>query len=242
MAGQFLYFVEGRDTMSPAEAERLGLSYAFPNGIAHVRCGTGPGSINGVVASPEADHCGYYPDSQEWRLYRFENPKIWVGWRRDKRPGPDDLRKHRDQLPGHEITMADGSTWVVPCALKIGAAGYIHRTVPSTLKLDDSGKWVSGDVLPQYRRLWEIANKWFDHWLNASQQGQSSLSAMDAVDMCCEALSVNYRVTRAECAALGLFDDQQNTLTAILGAVIDWPTYEQWRITQGEKKEEPAAA
>ena len=69
----------------------------------------------------------------------------------------------------------------------------------------------------------------------------SMTPAMDAVDMCCEALAVNYRVTRAECAALGLFDDQQNTLTAILGAVIDWPTYEQWRITQGEKKEEPAA-
>lgn len=241
MAGQFLYFVEGRDTLSPADAERLGLSYAFPNGIAHVRCGTGPGSINGVVASAEADHCGFYPDAQEWRIYRFEGPKIWVGWRRDKRPRPNDLSKHRERLAGHQVRMADGSEWLVPCALSVGSNGYMRRTVPSTLKLNEEGQWISGDVLPEYRRLWEIANKWFDHWVNASQQGQSLLSASEAVDMCCEALAVNYRVTRAECATLGLFDDQQNVLTEILGAVIDWPTYKQWSEAQSEKKEEPAA-
>ena len=46
-------------------------------------------------------------------------------------------------------------------------------------------------------------------------------------DAALTALSTNYRIGKAEVNALGLFDD--SSATAILSALVDWPTVLKWK-------------
>lgn len=233
---QFLYFVENREALGREEADRLGLGHAFPNGVACRRAGDGPGRQAGVICAADADGVGYWPERQEWRPAGLAG--IWIGWARDARPGPEDLARER-QTPGHWVGLSDGQPWLVPAAQRWEETGW-SRALPARLRLDAAGEWSSGEVLPNYARLWAAAQRWFDFVTTASGGTEVAVSFRAAADMACEALAVNYRVTRCEVAALGLLDDRNVAIAEVLNAVVDLPTFTAWSESR-EKKEEPAA-
>lgn len=233
---QFLYFVVNREALGREEAAKLGLGHAFPNGLACRGVGNGPGRQSGVICAADADGVGYWPERQEWLPAGL--PGIWIGWARDQRPGPDDLRRER-QVPGHLVTLSDGQPWLVPAAQRWEETGFA-RALPARMRLTAAGEWSSGEVLPDYCRLWTAAQRWFDFVTTASTGTPTTVLFREAADMACEALAVNYRMTRGEVAALGLLDDRQVTITAVLDAMIDMPTFTAWSESRREKKREPA--
>jgi len=233
---QLLYFIEGREALGRDEAERLGIGHAFPDGVACRRAGDGPGRQGGVVCARDADGLGYWPERQEW--HPAGSAGLWIGWHKDAKPRPEDLARER-QTSGHWVTLSDGCQWLIPAAQRWDDAGFV-RAVPSRLRLNAAGEWSSGEVLPDFARLWAAAQRWFDFVTVASEQGTASVAFGDAANMACEALAANYRVTRIEVAALGLLDDRQVAIAEILDALIDMPTFLAWSEARREKKQPPA--
>lgn len=235
--GQLLYFVEKLEACSGQDLERLGLRYAFEgDGCATRRCSDGPGGQPGLVLGMRSEQLGYWRDAQTWQQLREGPPVVWVGWSTAAPPSPADFLRPT-AIPGHEVQLADGQRWRVPIAFRL-EGGTVQRALPSRMRLDPQGRWVSDDVLPRFKRLWEIACRWFD--MNDPADSQQGLTVAEAADLCAEVLGVNYRLSRAEVGALGLLDDR-DSIQQILNAVIDWPTYIAW-VAQQKKTEANSAA
>lgn len=237
----FAYFIESRAAINRAGLVELGLGYAFAGAPCAVRSTTsGPGDAPGVVVACEASDAGYFPGKQSWRRLRGPvNARIWIGQYDDREPpGPDWLRTP-EQLPGHLVTLRDGRQWLVPCARQF-ADGEQRRAVPARLDIDGDGRWISGDVLPEYSRLWHAAERFAEWFLAGDQAG--ALLIGDLTDYAVAALSVHYRLGPVEAAMLGLFDDRGLAAREVMLAAIDWPTMQAWAESQKKATADQASA
>ena len=240
MAG-FLYYLPELDrSIKIDDARAAGLGYAFARRI----CGntfhtTEPFGGPGVVfADPDrVAKIGFYKE-QTWRP--VPGKPYWIGFYPERRPGPADLARPK-MLDGHFVRLADGNDWLVPVARgwhdEDGGAGWYHA-VPRTADLDDAGNWIQGDVVAEYRELWDLATAWWDVKAAAADAvaddagGERvavpwSLNTLaGSLDAAVAALAVNYRLSKFEVAALGLFDT--HSAQRILDAVVDWPTFARW--------------
>ncbi len=246
MAG-FLYFLPGQNRgIKIADLQAAGLGYAFERRMSPREVlGGGPdGNPGVVVADPESvPDIGYYADRQTWR--KIPGSRNWLGYLTHNRPTPADLQ--RDQvLDGHWITLADGNEWLVPIArgsveetfetpggAKDTRLAWCRNLPEATSIDDDEGHWIRDGVLARYRPLWDTATRWWDARSGAkipdAEEGKPTRVTFDfdgTNDGALLALQANYRVSKIEAAALGLFDDQ--CVVEILDALIDWPTIEAW--------------
>jgi hypothetical protein len=186
----------------------------------------GPGGSGGIVLADErhieAVKIGYYPDKQTWR--QVPRSEAWVGFYADDRPIPKDCA--RDQmLNGHPVRLGDDNLWIVPVARRFSDEnGELCQRValPVGNDLNASGEWVMNGILPRYQRLWDIAVAWFDAFHLGLEESSEVLALSWVLDSASEVLASNYRIGRAECAALGLMNGQSSM--AILDAVADVPT------------------
>lgn len=199
MAG-FLYFVPGREI--PGR-----LSYAFDRqpGTREVLAG-GVGGLSGCVLFDGSWHeqlhrVGYYPDEQHW-VNTGDN--VHVGWYPGDPPVPSDLVRAK-KLPGVEVSLGDGRDWSIPfCGVL--RDGVFQPELPSTYKRE-AGKWVPGDVLPQYAPLSAIAKDFADRFLSLGQTtGEFVVDVHDEVSRAVSVLSFNYRVSHDEVGILNLFN------------------------------------
>lgn len=237
----FAYFIEGRAAINRAGLNELGLGYAFAGTSCAVRAAmTGPGDASGVVVAADASDAGYFRERQAWRLLRREvGSRIWCGLASDREhPTPDDLRSP-EALPGHAVTLRDGRQWLVPCARQF-VDGEQRRAIPARMDIDDDGRWISGDVLPEYSRLWGAAERFADWFLGRDEQRQ--LLVADLTDFAVAALAVHYRLGPVEAAMLGLFDDRGMAAREVMLAAIDWPTMQAWIDSQKKTMAEQASA
>jgi hypothetical protein len=232
----FLYFIPGAGpTIDHAGLVAAGLGYAFDPDtprLARGVVGAGPdGASAGLIICAATDLGGveYRPDRQTWR--NVPGTAAWVGLNTDARPGPADLAR-AGLLAGHPVRLGDGRVWQAPTA-----RGYEERggelalcgKLPWRTRVDDAGKWVS-ELAERYRPLWDTACAFWDAFTaeqiapaaDAEEDGRRRFEFAESNDAALLALAVNYRLGKAEVDLLGLFNQQ--TVTAVLLALVDWPT------------------
>lgn len=245
----FLYYLPSSKpaaAVTLADVRAAGVGYAFdgrcePRGVTG-----GPDGGNGVIVNADGERLGYYPDRQQWRKTPapHHSPLTahwpWVGWYLDEPlPGPEDLSRN-EQLGGHVVKLGDGREWIVPVARGFtetddGIGWYL--ALPATLELAESGEWTSGPVEERYQPLWAIAEAYWEHFSSAvrvaagkataQSGGEIAFDFQGLPDAAVVALQANYRIGRTEAALLGLFDDKQRKATAVMQALIDWPSWDE---------------
>lgn len=236
-----LYYIPGESKAiaKPAELARLGLGYALEDRAMGCAVTEGPGGSGEgvVVADPTrvADHrIGYYEREQRWRKAPglvHRGAPIWVGVFTSAPPTPEDLVRLKP-LPGHWVTLGDGQRYVAPVARAVDESAdslLAINHLPQGVSVDDDGQWQASGTLPAYERLWRIALAWWDARIAGAEEqahGTVEFSFAGGMDAALECLSVNYRISKAEVALLGLFT--QTAAREILDAAIDWPTLERW--------------
>lgn len=249
MAG-LLYWLPKLDRSIKIEDVRAaGLGHAFERGLAantfHGKDGKKPFGAAGVTfADPDrVQKIGVY-DGQTWK--QAPGQKFWIGWYDNQRPGPGDLARSK-MLDGHCVRLADGNDYLAPVARGWNDSdddpGWFHA-VPRLTELDDAGNWIQGDVVAAYRPLWELATAWWDmknRAAEAVEEGAEQVRVDFEIDTfaglndaAAFALGQNYRVSKYEIAALGLFDT--HSAQRILDALVDGPTFRAWL-----EKKTPAA-
>lgn len=208
----FLYFAPAG---TPVEANSIAespIGYAFEGACASRECSEGPSGHPGVVLGQPGTQIGYFPHRQTWRQH-FADERYWVGMWNDPRPAESDLRRE-ESLPGKWIGLSDGAAWHVPIARSWvddgpNGCGWIS-VLPAQLDINVQGQWIKGDIKPRYGRLFELANKWWDHTAASIRVNGAPpvevMSAQEQFDGCAEALGFNYRIGKVEIVLLGLLD------------------------------------
>ncbi len=214
----FLYFLEDcslgqvRDLLPMRELGYLPADKLRMRGVSH-----GPGGRDGIVVGNsdqlEAGQVGYWQGKQIWR--RVPRQAAWTGYFIDSRPGPEDLVRG-EIVPGEDVRLGDGNLWHVPHAIDFHGPGLSR-----VMELDDDGRWVAGEVVPEHRALWDLAWQWRDaldelcRWGDAHKDsgGNPQFDGFSDERMTADwifsrsvhVLQTNYVVGQAEAAMLGLF-------------------------------------
>jgi hypothetical protein len=198
--------------------------------------------ILAAAESCEPGRLRYAPDEQEW----LEGAGFWVGRWKAEIIGPADLIR-RKPLDGHFLELADGAEWLCPVArshvIEGGAVRWRHK-LPRRVGLGADRKWLPGEVLPRYRRLWDLALAWWDARLVSAQAnanvGETIRFDFDGLyGAAAECLAANYRLGPDEISMLGLFDS--DSARKILDALIDLPTITALREELEKKTASPPA-
>jgi len=233
--GAFLYFVPA--ARSPAQAlDGLRAAGAAHATEAHPQC-------NQVTGCPPFNEPGFVvgwgtnyvldPDRQTWQrapvlVPGYEGPGYWVGFETAHPPGPQDLARVK-QLAGHLVEMGDGKLWLVPAARRWSPDDSGEPTwsvaLPAARGLNAEGRWVSGEVVPRHRPLW-------DHVVRVQQMLDAMAGGATEVDfdlaaeceMCVVALAANYRVGAVEVGTLGLLTSE--VIFPVIAALTDMPSLE----------------
>lgn len=205
----FLYFLpHGRSGNVEQCLDRYGLSYLVDDGHRLIsRDSSGyegtPGVVLGSSANFVEEQVKMSPDIQ-WKKF----PKAWselhpsLGVLPGSLPGVDDLVRSK-LLPGKALKLEDGGTWLVPNARVITEEGATCN-LPLCYGLDhETGDWISNQVLPKYRAIWDHANNYLTAKLEAASKNQNSFEIPDFQELVSDAMKVNYRVSSFELATLG---------------------------------------
>ena len=225
---QFLYYLPGvRGLFQPSTLEERGLAGVLePSRIRTQEVMRGPdGGPGTIVADAREVDCRYQPEAQDWA--EAHRGSFWAGLLRGARPGPADLA--RDVLyAGYAVLLADGNRWQVPMARDWRGA----TALDTRYALTEDGTW-GEQVVEKHQAFSKRAEAL---WLQIEEtlagrvaSGDAALSlgvtvsVGDEVDLCCEALAVNYRLGREEASLLGILT--RETHAAVVEAVLGWPEY-----------------
>lgn len=238
-----LYFVPDKKAgLSANEIREIGLDYALDGPVHQQTVSDGPGGVGVVLA--DARHCDpgrvrYVADEQEW----LKIPAGWLGRWKGETMEPSDLIRAKP-LDGHFVELADGRQWLCPVArthvIQQDKVRWEHA-LPVCVGMDENRRWSPGEVVPQYRRLWEISLAWWDAKMSATapdaEVGDTIRMDFEGIHtIAAECLAVNYRLGSDEISLLGLFDT--DSARKILDALIDLPTV----IALGEELEKKTAS
>lgn len=247
MAG-FLYFAKGwRQPVTRRLAEEWGLGYALENEPVDAECNhpeLGRGRLFTDLKRQDARALiARGRPRQVWSLHSpatgDTRPEVHVGYWSDAAPQPCDLLRST-ALPGHEVELGDGLSWVAPVALQWDAGLSAHTAaLPRGAVYDPvAAQWGPGKVDPRYEPLWEIATR-FDEWMRReNQRGREALgeqlgpaeelevtlSKAEALTDATAALGFNYLVGPVEASVLGWFARDSQVALRVLEAVVDWPS------------------
>lgn len=231
----FLYFIpKARPSDINQEGlSRWGLSYLVDDlaGVQkaegtrlHSRACSGIDGVEGVVVGSSANWSAEevkLTDQIEWKKFPksfiqgegidAENEKLRPSLgviKGQPLPGPQDLAR-ADQLSGKSLTLADANKWLIPNARVITDTGHAVCGLRCSFDLDDeTGDWVRGQVLPQYRKIWDHANAYVNNRLEAMLKATDgepvTWEIPDWQAMVVDAIQVNYRVSARELATLGV--------------------------------------
>ncbi len=140
---QFLYYNPGQppaDDLTAWGLSHLGKASELARSGSEV---PGPDGGSGrLYAINDSVRIRYLPDKQTWR--KAPGGKFWAGFDHDARPTPQSLLL-ADALPGVPVKLLDGNVWDVLQARRYTEKGLTHA-LPRRLTLDESGKWIQGDV------------------------------------------------------------------------------------------------
>lgn len=225
---KFLYFIPGRQSaVDKAKIESVGLNYALDSagGRGVLR---GPEDGPGTILCDDSSIIGYYPDKQTWRPGPREadgDAPYWIGFETDNPPTPESLARPT-QLGGPLVRFFNGGQWRVP-VLRQWEAGdepgqaLWSTTLPSMIDIDAYGIPIEGNVVPQYRDLFDVGLQVLAKMVG----GESSLSNSQLIQFAADCLGANYRVSLLELTALECLctDDARK----VIEAAIDLSGYEE---------------
>jgi len=237
MAG-FLYYLPGtkRNEVNAELLRKLGLGHLLddPAGttfrltMTEVARGPGEGRAGLVAGDPRrvtGGRIGFYPQEQAWRAVLGSAGRAWVGYYLEQQPRPEELAR-AGALDGHSLLLNDGQRWVIPVIRGVSEeedqlVGYC--AAPRLVDWDEKGERVAGEVVPRYRKFWELACLWFDlaRGRALGEMIPETLEALD--DLPVLALATNYAVSKTEIGMLGLLTTDLER--RVCQVVIDWPTW-----------------
>ena len=220
----------------------------------------GPDGQAGVIAACDSrvKRIRYEPDRQTWKKMpaavstqssvlspqssALSPLSIYLGWYTAEPPTPADLARPK-MLAGNPVQLADGNDWTVPLARawiegEDGDESGWLTVLPQHAGLDERGEWATDGVVTRYRRLWELACKYWDAALAADRgdDGTLAFEFAELNDAAVLALRTNYYIGRAEVSALGLFETY--TARDVMEALIDMATVREWLDRESRKKKE----
>lgn len=172
----------------------------------------GPGGLQGIYLSLNQHPFDLQIHNQaDWQPMSNER-KTWV--RMHQQPEPAQMERP-SLLDGYWVRMADGKQWLIPRALQWTSLEHCTPSLPRYDQFDgESGQWASGELLPAYRRLWEVTGQVLEYL-----EGDRELSATEEVESVVEALTVHYRMGPIECSLAKLLTVQVRI--AVWSAMID---------------------
>lgn len=217
MAG-FLYFLPDERTFQPSHLVEYGLTHIVDAGetVNRGQVIRGPDGKPGMVIGAAANWSDAevkWSDRLSWRPFPKPHAakQALCCWVTDDPPGPSDLERSK-QLTGEVLTLADGRGWLVPHARRWDDGQYTVA-VPRTIDVNDDGQFVYGDVLPQYRAIWDHACRYWETITNAAKHADNNpnleIEFDNPLQLIVDALSANYRVSARELGILQAIDDQQ---------------------------------
>jgi hypothetical protein len=223
----FLYFLPNENAINQTKLADAGLAHAFEATPARGAVASGPDGTPGLLLSQKAEKVGFSPENQTWR--RFPRGTAWVGFWNDEPPTPAELIR-KSAISGHALELLDGREWIVPVTRRWRKEGDELRftvALPRPLVLNSEGEWISGDVVPAYRQLWEIGAAWLEKIGDAAPTGSALKldTEADVIEAAVAALAANYRVSRHEVAALELLSLDAAHL--VLDYLVDFPGLEE---------------
>jgi hypothetical protein len=220
---QFMYLFPGLEGRPDDEfLTRRGLGHLCGTQMNTQRVYKGPAGVEGTIVmphgAPASQRLGYYPNEQKWQKAAAPGGEYWLAWPTASAPGPADLAR-RDQVQGHDVTLADDRLWKVPIAISIHAG----TPLPRRFVLNEDGS-LTVPVMSEYEKLSEVAaNLYADkHAIFAGGGALAYDTYEKQFTTAATVLAMNYRVGFFEVAALGLID--QRNILQVFDAVIDWPT------------------
>ena len=193
MKKRLYYYVPGLTSMDRHRLADYGLGHLKGCGTAFRSTTAGPDKAAGVVfiPSPSGEELGavpgYWPDRQEWHC--CDAGRYWVGWMKDARPGPSDLRKPVFRAQHEKLELADGHEWEFSAV----------AVLPLAFGLTPTGEF-GGYRQPQNERYYE-ASLWLFEWGRAARDEYHT----EIVQRLAVMLSMNYWVGYWECLARRIF-------------------------------------
>lgn len=228
----FLYFLPTDKRAADAQmlkAAGLEYSLAGDESIASRFTTAGPGGQQGLVIVHNVDglDASYKPDLQIWR--KAFGGKVFVGRLKDSPIGPENLKRDRI-YEGQAVKLMDGNLWIIPRCFAVLEERPI--TLPHVIGLDEETDKAIAKIHPRFKAL---CNGAVDFWLEWSGQNRQTVEGEVFLQLACDALAVNYRLSRAEIVGcLELLGTDE--LKTVLRAMIDADEIEAFAKTQDQKK------
>lgn len=207
----------------------------------------GPDGANGILChwmqpgDPFAGRAGVVLDKQTWyeapASVEHEKGRYWLGWYTDHPPAPADLAM-TEQYGGGWVQLGDNREWLIPATRRLSHRGSLDpqtgkfRRVPKDRYTEFCRK-AAAHAHAVFSAVGAF-NAYLEQHPDADpEEYEVECTLEDAWEYCCEALSINYRVTPEVIDALKLFDDQ--SMIAVMMQTVELTEILE---TQGQKKTE----
>jgi len=224
--GVFMYYLPQVQKAGRAELEKLGLADRFPVGEPMIHApvlANGPDGGSGIIIAydpPGRKHpIGYYPKRQKW----LTTGGFYIGFDLNDRPDPSMLQK-KTILAGHQVELGWGN-WTIPCLRYFWPES--GTPLPEIFTVDGNGKMIRV-VSEKYTALCANADRlWYtfcqdfdlkDCLVNIDPI--EPLSELERFETACQALAINYKITKQEILISGLISTL--SLHEIEKALFDW--------------------
>lgn len=133
------------------------------------------------------DRMGFYPDGQEWKpSHAVADGKLWIGLDKVRPTRPNDLRR-KTLCSGYDVKLEDGYPWQIPIIRRVDG----QTELPQVFSENGDGQW-RFKTREKYMAAWkntEISSGFFFF----DQSHEMNL----LLDICIEALAINYRIDKA---------------------------------------------
>lgn len=219
-----VYFVPGRTVVNKETLSDNGLEYIHEDERPLAQRPGWRGSVCGVYFSPSWRLPGGYEGADYKHLseLRGDTTEVLIASVGDTTPP---ALSRRSQVSGIAVQLGDGHSWVVPTVRRFPTGTML----PQRLVLMD-GEWCSA-VFDKYLPLCDRVSKLWDEYTKAHE-----IDFGDFVQVACEALSVNYRVSAAEISILNLLNTE-NVQHDVFYALVDMEAAKRMVETSAKKKD-----
>jgi len=131
---------------------------------------------------------GYDPETQEWE----DCDGYWLGIDTENRPTPPELIRPT-VVSGYEYRLVDDWEWICPVLRRPNGTPNIPQS------WGENGQEFVEKVLIQWEWAWKLSEKIWNVFI-----GEEDIERPEAWDICCQLLSINYRIGKHEITKLGL--------------------------------------